>query len=427
MPSEGGRRTADDGRPQDSAVRRPPSAVTGALAGIKIADFSWAVAGPVATKYLAFFGADVIKVESHTRLDGPRIAPPFKGKPGRNNSGYFADHNGSKRSVSLNLKDPRGVDLAKRLVAWADVVCENFAPGVMARWRLSYEDLVRIKPDTIMLSSSMQGQDGPHADHPGFGITLQALVGLNHFTGWPDRDPLGPGEPYTDMIGPWFAASAILAALEYRDRTGKGQYIDISQFETTLHFLAPALLDYAANGNEGGRLGNHSPYFAPHGVYRCAGEDRWCAIAVTNDDEWEGLVAAMGAPEWARAERFENILGRMRHEAELEANLEAWTRERPAEEVMELLQRHGVPAGLVANGRDLVEDPHLQARDHFRSVAHPTMGSYLADAPAFALSESPAQIGPAPLLGQHNEEVYCGLLGLSEADFRQWEEEGVFS
>jgi benzylsuccinate CoA-transferase BbsF subunit len=400
---------------------------TQALAGIKIADFSWAVAGPVSTKYLAFFGADVIKIESHSRLDGPRMAPPFTPKPGRNNSGYFTAHNGSKRSISLNMKDPRGIELARRLVAWADVVAENFSPGVISRWGFSYEELQKINPDIIMISSSMQGQYGPHHQHPGFGITLQALVGLNHFSGWPDRDPLGPGEPYTDMIGPWFAAAAILAAIEYRDRTGKGQYIDASQFEATLHFLAPAMLEYAANGNPGTRMGNASPYFAPHAVYRCAGGDRWCAITVTNDAEWEGLVQAMGEPAWARSEKFAHILGRKRYEEELDAYIEAWTSTRSPEEVQEVLQAHGVPAGLVANARDLAEDPHLNARGHFVVMEHPTMGPHRVQAPSFRLSETPAQIRPAPLLGQHNEEVFLDLLGLSRAEYEQWKAEGVFS
>ena len=227
----------------------------GALDGVKVADFAWAVAGPLVTKMLAVHGATVVKVETNHRLDGTRVGPPFRGKPSRNGSAYYTDINPGKLSITLDLRKPEALAVAKRLCRWADVVNENFSPGIMARWGLGYDDLAVEKPSTIMLSSSMQGADGPHAKHPGIGATLGALVGVNHFTGWPDAEPVGVARPYTDTIAPWFGAAAVLAALEHRDRTGEGQHIDLSQYEATMHMIAPALLDHTLNGRGPGTGG----------------------------------------------------------------------------------------------------------------------------------------------------------------------------
>ncbi|MCI0769408.1 MAG: CoA transferase [Chloroflexi bacterium] len=399
------------------------------LEGVKVADFSWVIAGPLTTKYLAIFGAQVVRIESHSKLDRFRLQPPFVGKPSRNSSLPFADVNVSKMSLCLNLNKPRAVDLAKRLVAWADVVTENFSAGQMASWGLGYDDLRRINPGIIMLSSSQLGQTGPNAGHPGIGNLLQAHAGVNHMTGWPDRDPTGPAVPYPDMIGPWFSIVSIVAALEYRDRTGKGQYLDLSQHESTLQFISPALLDYGVNGREGERRGNESEEAAPHNAYPCRGEDAWCAISVRTDAQWEAFGRVLGPSEagWVREPRFGTLINRLRHRAELDEHVSTWTRERDAGEVMRSMQEAGVPASVVASGRDLHEDPQLRHRGHFAMVEHPRLGSHPCTTPAFHISDMPPDIRPAPSLGQDTEVVCREILGLSESEYAELADEGVFS
>ncbi|MEE9285016.1 MAG: CoA transferase [Dehalococcoidia bacterium] len=405
---------------EDASPRQP-------LEGIKVADFSWAFAGPIATKYLAIFGAKVVKIETHSRPDSTRIAHPFLGKPSRNSSTLFGNFGPSKLSISLNLNMPAARTVAGRLVAWADVVVENFSAGQMAEWGLGYQQVRELNPAAIMLSSSQQGQTGPHAAHPGLGGMLQALAGFNHFTGYPDRVPRGPAIPYPDLIAPWFSIVAIVAALEHRQRTGKGQYLDLSQLEASLQFLAPALLDYSANGRAGGRRANASDEAAPHNAYRCRGDDRWCAISVSSDEEWRAFRRVIGDPAWVREARFASLAARVEHARELDGRVTAWTREREAEEIMRLMQEAGVPAGVVANGRDLHHDPQLRHRGHFAMVEHPRMGSYPVDAPAFRILGTPPDIRPSPLLGQHNETVCRDLLAMSEEEYGALEEKGIFS
>ena len=317
--------------------------------------------------------------------------------------------------------------MAKRLVAWADVAVENFALGQMAKWGLDYPSLREIKPDIIMLSSSQQGQTGPHAHHPGLGGQLQALAGFTHVTGYADRGPLGPALPYPDVIAPWFAVVAIVAALEHRHRTGQGQYIDSSQFEASLHFIAPAVLDYSANQHVWERRGNASAEAAPHNAYRCKGEERWCAISVRSDDEWRAFRRALGEPSWTAEARFATLEGRLAQASELDALVGGWTQEREAEEVMSLLQEAGVPAGVVANGRDLHEDPQLRHRGHFFMADHQRMGPYPVDAPSFHIRNAPPDIRPAPMLGEHSEMVCRDFLGMSEEEYRELQEKGVFA
>ena len=389
-------------------------------------DFTWAVAGPIATKMLAMHGATVIKVESNLRLDGTRIAPPFRPKIGRNRSAYYTDLNNTKYSVTLNLNHPEAKGVIHRLVPWADVVIENFSPGIMERWGLGYEDLVKLNPDVIMLSSTMQGREGPHAAHVGLGPTLGGLVGLNHFTGWPDREPVGITSPYTDVIGPWFAGVAVMAALEQRDRTGQGQHVDLSQYEAAIHMLAPAFLDYAANGRVQTRVGNRSSYWAPHGAYRCQSEDRWVALAVTSDGEWERFTKAIGDPAWARDPRFRSNASRLHHADGLDPMVEAWTVSREAEAVARLLQAAGVPAGVVATARELHADPTLKAMGQFVQVDHPEIGPHAHTHPSFWLESTPAQFRPAARIGEHNEWVYKELAGLPDEVYTRLQKAGVF-
>jgi benzylsuccinate CoA-transferase BbsF subunit len=314
------------------------------LEGVNVVDFTWHLTGPLTTKFLSDCGAEVIHVESRKRPDIQRV---------NDTKGSFNQFHTGKLGITLNLAVPAGLELAKKLIARADVVVENFSGGAMERMGLGYAVLKKIKPDIIMLSSCMQGQTGPHARLPGSGHKLTGLAGFSTITGWPDRLP-GNILAYTDFIGPRFNVIAILAALEYRRRTGKGQYLDMSQYENSIHFMTPLILDYVVNKRTAERQGNQCSYAAPHNAYRCRGEDRWCVIAVFTDDEWQSLGRVLGNPAWTGDPKFATLLGRKQNEAELDRRLEEWTISRTAEEVMTSMQAAGVAAGVVETGEDLM-------------------------------------------------------------------------
>jgi benzylsuccinate CoA-transferase BbsF subunit len=316
--------------------------------------------------------------------------------------------------------------LVKKLIARADVVVENFAGGAADRMGLGYAELKRIRPDIIMLSSCMQGQTGPHSRHPGSGHKLTALAGISAITGWPDRSP-GNILAYTDFIGPRFNVIAILAALIYRRRTGKGQYLDMSQYENAVHFVAPQILDYAANKRVAERMGNQSAYAAPHNAYRCLGDDRWCVIAAFTDEEWHSLCRVIGNPSWAADPGFSTLAGRKQNETELDRRLEGWTISRSAEDVMSLMQAAGVPSGVVETGEDLLDrDPQLRYRRTFVELEHPEVGKYRTQAgPHFLSSSTVFEVKRAPLLGEHNRYVFQEILGLADEEFQRLVKEGV--
>jgi benzylsuccinate CoA-transferase BbsF subunit len=319
------------------------------------------------------------------------------------------------------------VEVAKRLVKnWANVVTENFTPGVMKRLGLGYEELREIKDDIVMLSSCNLGQTGPHAKHPGMGSHLTHLSGFTHLSGWPDRDPLILYGPYIDFIGVVYGTIALVSALEHRRQTGEGQYIDVAQLEGGVQFLSPALLDYAVNGRIQGRNGNRCDYAAPHGAYPCRGEDRWCVIAVFSDDEWKTLVEIMGNPAWATDTRFDTLLGRKRHEEELDKRIGEWTAKRSAQEVMEALQGAGIEGAVVKDTKEMYEDPHL-INYLWAEMEHPEIGKYHLQVPSFKMSEAPRQLRmTSPLLGQHNEYVYRDLAGFSQEEYERLDQEGIF-
>jgi len=356
------------------------------------------------------------------------VSPPFKDNvSGLNRGSYFANYGANKYSLSLNLKHPKGLAVAKRLVTWADVVCENFTPGTMADLGLSYDNLKKMKPGIIMISTCNLGQTGPLAQQPGFGTQLVSFAGLTQLSGWPDRLPAQPYGAYTDLIAPRFAIAGLVAALDYRRRTGRGQHLDVSQLETAIHFLAPVMLDYAVNGQEWTRSGNRCPQAAPHGVYPCRGEDRWCAIAVFSDQQWQVLCRIIGYTELEHDPRFDTLANRKQNEDELDRLIGLWTREHQAEEVMHLLQRAGVACGVVETGQDIHEDPQLQHRHHLQVLNHPEIGLHSYDTQSFQLSETPARLGrPGPCLGEHNEYVCKNFLGMSDDEFVTLLNEGVF-
>ena len=396
--------------------------------GIKVADFSWSVAGPMVTKCLADHGAFVVRIESITHPDPIRTAQPYKDNiPGVNRAGFYDAYNNNKYGITLNLNRPEGLEVAKRIVAWADIVVESYVPGTMEKWGLSYDDLCKINPGIIMLSTCNQGQTGPHARQRGFGYHLTSLAGFVHLTGWPDRGPSMISVAYTDVVSQYFAVTVLVAALDYRRRTGKGQYIDISQYEASLQFLAPILLDFIANNHVAGRTGNRCEYTAPHGVYPCKGKDRWCAISVFGDKQWKGFCQAIGNPEWSRNNKFSTLLARKENEDELDNLIAGWTKNFSAEEVMEMMQANGVPSGVVSNCQDVYHHRQPQYRQHFVQLEHPEIGRHYYEGHPFVLSGTPAEIKmPSPCLGEHNEYFYTQILGMGDEEFTGLLAEGVF-
>jgi benzylsuccinate CoA-transferase BbsF subunit len=400
----------------------------GSLKDIRVLDFTWAGAGPYATKFLADFGAQVIKVESRKRPDIGRLTPPFVNKVRHPDGGaLFLHTNTSKLAITLNMQDPKGVEIAKRIAAISDIVMENFTPGVMKRLGLPYDELKKIKPDIIMASSSIYGQTGPKSRLSGFGNAGSAISGHYMLTGWPDREPVSPGVAYADVVQPVFTVISLLAALDYRRRTGRGQYIDSTQVETMVQFIAPAVVDYFTNGRVESRMGNRSPHACPHGVFPCKGDDRWCAIAVFDETQWLGLCRAMGAPPWCKDDKFSSLASRKAHEDELETLIGRWTANYDHHELMTLLQDADVPAGALQDGADLVDtDPHLRARQSFVRLTHPVIGECNHPTQAVKLSESPATLTTSPCLGQYNEYVYKELLRMSDEEYDTLLNEGVF-
>ena len=372
-----------------------------ALEGLRIAEFGSYAAGPHIGKMLGNFGATVVHVESRAHPDGFRLQyPPYKdGKPGINGSGCFAYFNDSKLGITLDLKNPRGVELARRLIAVSDIVIENMRPGVMARIGLGYEALKAVNPRVVMLSSCNMGQTGPRADTPGFGSQLTALAGMSHLTGERDGPPMLLYGPYIDFIASVLGAAAVLAALERRRITGEGAYLDVSQYECGLMFLAGELLDYHTSGHVAERVGNGDPDAIPHGAYPCAA-GTWIALSC-----------------WSDAER-----------ARLPVQLDRWLGERTAEAAAAELQSLGVHAHAVNTITDLFTDPQLEARSQWQRQTHEVIGEHAYCAPAFQLSATPGKVtGAAPTLGRDNAAVFRDLLGLSAREYSDYESAGAFA
>ena len=397
----------------------------GIFAGLNILEFGAGAAAPLATRYFADQGATVVKIESRQRPDFLRtLRDDGSGK--LDASLFFACLNPNKLSAGLNMKDPRAIGLAKRLLAWCDVVIENFAPGVMKKWGLDYESIAAECPGLIMISTCLWGQTGPERAYPGFGGQGSALAGFNYLTGWPDREPLGPFGTITDSISPRFGAVAIGAALLYRARTGRGTFIDLSQVESGVYGLTEWLAGYGASGHSFGRIGNRVPHAAPHGVFPCAGADRWIAIAVHDDEDWQRLVRAMCAPAWATDPQLATLDGRLRQLDLVEQRLAEWTATQPAEALAAELQAAGLDAALVADMQDLLHDPQLAHRGHFVELTHPVVGRYVVEANGMRFSDSPMRFTrPAPLLAGDSAHVYRELLGMPKGEFDELTAAGV--
>ena len=399
------------------------------LDGVRIIDFTWVVAGPVATRILCDQGADVIKIERRDSLDF-----------GTRRGGLTGNLNRGKESVVINMNDARGLQLARDLAATADVVIDNFSARVMSNWGLDYEGLRQRRPDIIAVNMSGFGRTGPHRDYVSYGPTLQALSGYTFSMRHPGKDPAGWGFSYSDMAAGYSGALAVLLALWHRRRTGRGQQIDLSQLENLVSLIGPPLLGLLADGLSPRIEGNRSPEApaAPHGVYRCADlspervgsrrqRDRWCAISVFTDGDWQRFVRALGNPPWSRDPRFATLELRLQHHDDLDDLVGSWTRERPAEAVMEILQKAGVVAGLVADAEDLCDrDPQLRDRQYWATVETPEGDREEFDGPPFRLSERSGYVAAAgPLLGEHTDAVLSRVLRLSREAIAELRRAGV--
>ena len=408
-----------------------------------MADFCWMGVGACATRLLADFGAEVIRIEDRNRLDMPRRLPIYKGdvrtygeedaKPDPNKGGLFNNYNRNKLGVTINMRSPKGRALADRLIASSSVVTENFAPGVMERWGLTYDRLRDLSPQVIYARMSGFGHSGPHAEHRSYGPIVQAVCGLSYISGLPGEEPSGWGLSYMDNEAAFFNASALLTAIYHRNNTGEGAEIDVSAVEAGINLLGPILLDVTVNGRStrdgryptGNRL--EHPDAAPHGVYPCAGEDRWIAIAVFNDAEWSGLTAAMGDPDWARAPQFATQAARFAHQDELDAHMGAWTRDKDRHALMHALQAAGVAAGAVQTAEDTNDhDPQIAGRGLFFELDHPVIGEARFEGTPIQFSRTVQDTWrSAPLLGEDNAHVFKGLLGLSADEYDDLAAEGV--
>lgn len=398
------------------------------LAGVRVVDFTWVWAGPFGTMHLAHLGAEVIKVESNARVDITRRLPiyPAGMKGGVNRSGIFNEWSMGKKSLLLNVAKPKGMEIVKALIKQSDVVVDNFATGVMDNLGLSYDDLKKIKPDIIVASISGFGHSGPQKKYMGYGPAMAPVSGLSSLTGYKDGSPQEVGISYGDPNSGIHAATAICAALAARQRTGQGQYIDVSLFEAVAALVSEGWMDYVMNGTQPERDGNHDPLMSPHNCFRCAGEDAWVSIACGSDEEWQALCQAMGAPQLVGDTRFRTAPNRKANEDELEKLLTEWTSQRDRWEVTKVLQEAGVAAFPAMSASDLAEDKHLEARGAFSRLPHPEVGSRLHMGIPWLLTESPNGVrAPAPLLGQHTDEVMQDVLGYAPEEITRLKEEKV--
>ena len=403
------------------------SAGVQALEGVKVVEFASYAAGPHVGKMLANYGATVVHVESMRRPDGFRLQyPPYKdGKPGPNSGGCFAYFNESKYSVTADLKNPEGVRLGKRLADWCDIVIENMRPGIIDRLGLGFKELSRSNPDVIMLSTCNMGQTGPRADTPGFGSQLSALAGVCGLTGERDGPPMVLYGPYIDFIASTLGAAAVLAALERRQRTGQGAYLDVSQYECGLLFLAGPLLQYHRSGEVAERTANDDPDAAPHGAYACRGEG-WITLSCWSDDEFVRLCGVVGRADLAGDPALGALAGRKSAAARIHHALSAWTHDRDPGEAARVLQAARIHAHAVNSVADLFTDSQLVSRRLWRRRRHPVIGDQAYCFPAFELSETPGDItASGPVLGADNECVFREFLGLSEEEFNSVRAKGA--
>ena len=411
------------------------------LEGLRVGDFSWFGAGPIAGNTLAQFGAEVIRVESEAKPDGLRRAHPFAMNPdgtfkgGFNVSGYYNNFNAGKLSLQLNLNEEKGQEIGYRLIEKCDFFLTNFTPRVIDKWNLRYEQIAKVNPKIIAAYAPMQGMEGPHRDYLGFGAVLTPVTGISEMSGFPNRPPFGIGTNYPDyVVNPGHTVTAMLAALRYRNRTGKGQCVELPQLESVVNTLGTAVPEHLINGTNPTRTGNRHPSYSPHGAFRCADDpesvnspDRWVAIACRDEAEWLAAAAVLGHAELAGDGRFNSPVARKANEDELETLINSLTRERNANELCAALQAAGVPAGVVQHAQDMLDrDEHIRARGYYQYVDHPEAGHEAHDGPVAALSQTPGSVpGPAPLMGEHTMDVCERIIGLTMDEIADLLAEGV--
>jgi len=400
------------------------------FSGIRVLDLSQLAAGPLVTQMLSDFGAEVIKVESEAYIlsgGGSRV----NRREGATslNVGYFHNKfNTSALSITLDLKRTEAVEIFMDLVGKSDIVIDNLRPTVTSKWGLTYERLSSINPRIIMVQMPTMGMGGPRDFYGGVSWGIQAMAGLNAISGYPDKPPVSPtpwSHPDTSC-NPFHGMVAVLAALHSRNVTGKGQYIEISQYESTINFMGPLILEYTANGRISPRTGNREAGFAPQGVYPCQGHDRWCAISIGSDQHWSTFCRIVRDPRLSDS-RFSTFLGRQQHADDLDVIIGEWTEPQPAEVVMQRLIEDGIPAGVLNGADDLLNhDAQLRSREHWIPLEHPELGSVVTESWGYRLSDTtPRQRRHAPLLGEHNDYVYREILGLSEEQIDDYMVEGI--
>ncbi len=402
------------------------------LQGIRIIEMGQLIAVPHAVKMLADMGAQVIRVESCVRLEGYRTSSFYENDPGEqfwNHGANFYEQNRNKLGLTLDLARPEGLSAMKELISISDVFVENFTPRVMKNFGLEYEDLRLLKPDIIMVSSTGYGYSGPWSGFGAVGPTTEAASGLSYMTGYNGGPPELPEMPYTDYTAAEHTVFAIMAALIHRARTGMGQFIAVSQAQTSSSTIPEALMDYTVNGRIRERIGNQDESMAPHGCYPCLGKDNWIAIAVSNDAEWNALCDVLGSPTWHEDARFHDGLSRWQHRDELDELVSEITGKWEQDELMRALQGRGVPAGAVLNNKQLLFDPHLKAREFYKNFAHhPSTGIPTLPYPGRPWKLSEVTDIPrvsAPIMGEHNRFLLTEFLGKEDADIEALEEDGV--
>lgn len=397
------------------------------LDGIRVADFTWVWAGPTCTMQLAHMGAEVIRMETTNRICTLRMLPPWAGgTPGPNKAGYFNQYSQGKRAILLNIAEPEGAEIARQIVAMSDVAAENFAGGVMNKLGLGYEVLNQVRPEIVMISMSGFGQTGPEAGYVSYGPAQVPMSGLSQLTGYKDWQPMHVGMSYGDPNAGLHGAFAVLAALYHRDRTGKGQYIDMSQWESSMNVIGEAFMHHAMNGEQPERNGNRHQFMSPHGVFMCAGDDRWIAIACADDAEWRNLTEVMGRPELAGDPKYRTLADRQANEDDLDMAIMEWTLQFDPADLTEKLQAAGVSAHTPSKNQEVLYDEHMVGRDFFVEKEHLEVGVRRHAGIPWKMSETPCEVWrAAPIMGQDNDYVFGELLGFSSDKIADLTERGI--
>ncbi len=394
------------------------------LEGIRVLDFTTAMAGPHLTQWLGVMGAEVIRIETRLRPESARL----RLDPGGSKQSFiFAVLNYSKKSITLNMNKPKAIDLVKELVKQSDMVAENFGGPVMDRWGLGYQELKKLKPNIIYYSGSGYGRTGPLKESPAYAAIIDAFTGLTSINGYVGGEPSAVvSGGWTDAVQGLHGAFAVLTALHYRSKTGEGQYLDAAMTEGNANFLGESVMDYIMNGRVGELAGNRDNIAAPHGCYRCQGGDKWVTIAVSSEEEWKAFCSAIGNPEWTKKEEFGDELSRWKNQEELDRLIEEWTKRHNHYEVMKTLQEAGVTAGASLNVEEIASDHHLKDRGFLVDIEYPVVGNLRLPGLPWRLSDTPkGNYYHSPLIGEHNDYVFSQLLGMSTEDVRRLEEDRV--